>query len=76
MSTKEALQQSRLLRGVHRTLTGLHPALESVIAALVGLLAGAILMAVWRKEAEEQCPGPLRSGLAVRQRRLASVLPG
>jgi len=47
MSTKEALQQSRLLRGVHRTLTGLHPALESVIAALVGLLAGAILMAMW-----------------------------
>ncbi|MBU1050594.1 ABC transporter permease [Candidatus Bipolaricaulota bacterium] len=47
MSIKETQQQSRLLRGVHRTLTGLHPALESLIAALVGLLVGAILMAVW-----------------------------
>jgi len=47
MSISEAQQQSRLLRGVHRTLTGLHPALESLIAALVGLLIGAILMAVW-----------------------------
>lgn len=47
MSTKEALQQSRLLRGVHRTLTGLHPMLESLIAASVGLLVGAILMYVW-----------------------------
>ena len=47
MSVTEAQQQSRLLRGVHRTLTGLHPALESVVAALVGLIAGAILMAAW-----------------------------
>lgn len=47
MSIREAQQQSRLLRGIHRTLTGLHPALESLIAALVGLLVGAILMAVW-----------------------------
>ena len=47
MSTNEAQQPSRLLRGVRRTLTGLHPALESLIAALVGLLVGAILMAVW-----------------------------
>lgn len=47
MSIKEAQQQSRLLRGIHRTLTGLHPALESLIAAMVGLLVGAILMAVW-----------------------------
>ncbi|MEE8592717.1 MAG: ABC transporter permease [Candidatus Bipolaricaulota bacterium] len=47
MSAKEGLQQSRLLRGVHRTLTGLHPALESLIAALVGLLVGAILMYLW-----------------------------
>jgi len=39
--------ESRLLRGVHRTLTGLHPALESLIAALVGLLVGAILMYIW-----------------------------
>lgn len=37
----------RLLRGVHRTLTGLHPALESVLAAVVGLLVGAVLMYVW-----------------------------
>ena len=47
MSTKEAQQQSRLLHGVRRTLTGLHPALESLIAALAGLLVGAILMYVW-----------------------------
>lgn len=37
----------RFLRGVHRTLTGLHPALESVLAAVVGLLVGAALMYVW-----------------------------
>ena len=47
MSSKETLQQSRLLRGIHRTLTGLHPALESLIAASVGLLVGAILMYTW-----------------------------
>jgi len=47
MSSKEALQQSRLLRGTRRTLTGLHPVLESLIAALVGLLVGAILMYIW-----------------------------
>jgi len=47
MSAEEARQQSRLLRGVRRTLTGLHPALESLIAALVGLLVGAILMYIW-----------------------------
>ncbi|MFC2079280.1 ABC transporter permease [Candidatus Bipolaricaulota bacterium] len=47
MSTNELQRQSRLLRGVHRTLTGLHPALESLIAALVGLLVGAILMYAW-----------------------------
>ncbi len=47
MSIKEAQQQSRLLRGIHRTLTGLHPVLESLIAALVGLLVGAILMYTW-----------------------------
>ena len=40
-------QSSRLLRGVHKTLTGLHPALESVLAAVVGLLIGALLMAIW-----------------------------
>ncbi len=38
---------SRLLRGVHKTLTGLHPALESVLAAVVGLLIGALLMHIW-----------------------------
>ena len=47
MSTKETPQQSRLLRGIHQTLTGLHPALESIVAGLVGLLAGAILMYIW-----------------------------
>lgn len=36
-----------LLRGVHRTLTGLHPALESVLAGVVGLLIGAVLMYIW-----------------------------
>lgn len=35
------------MRGVHRTLTGLHPAMESVLAAVVGLLAGAALMYIW-----------------------------
>ncbi len=39
--------RSKLLRGVHRTLTGLHPALESVLAGVVGLLIGAILMYIW-----------------------------
>lgn len=38
---------SRLLRGVHRTLTGLHPAFESVLAAIVGLLFGALVMWLW-----------------------------
>jgi simple sugar transport system permease protein len=36
-----------LLRGVHRTVTGLHPALESVVAGIVGLLIGALLMYIW-----------------------------
>ncbi len=39
--------ESRLLRGVHGTLTGLSPALESLLAAVVGLLIGAILMYIW-----------------------------
>jgi simple sugar transport system permease protein len=39
--------ESRLLRGAHRTLTGLHPAFESLIAAVVGLLVGAVLMYIW-----------------------------
>ena len=32
---------------VHRTLTGLNPAIESLLAAAVGLIIGAILMLVW-----------------------------
>jgi len=47
MSNKEPTMQSRLLRGAHRTLTGLHPALESLLAAVVGLLVGAILMYIY-----------------------------
>jgi len=47
MSEIQRTTQSRLLRGVHRTLTGLHPALESVLAGLLGLLVGALLMWIW-----------------------------
>jgi len=47
MTAQEAQQQSRLLRGIHRTVTGLHPALESLIAAVAGLLVGALLMVIW-----------------------------
>ncbi len=47
MSEAESTKVPRYLRGVHRTLTGLHPALESVIAAIVGLLAGALVMWLW-----------------------------
>jgi ABC-type uncharacterized transport system permease subunit len=47
MSGNESTPQSRLLRGAHRTLTGLHPALESLLAAIVGLLVGAILMYIY-----------------------------
>ena len=47
MSQNETSAQSRLLRGAHRTLTGLSPALESLLAAIVGLLVGALLMAVY-----------------------------
>jgi len=47
MSETQGATRSRLLRGAHRTLTGLHPALESVLAAVVGLLIGAILMYIW-----------------------------
>ncbi len=32
---------------VHRTLTGLNPVIESLLAAVVGLLVGAILMLIW-----------------------------
>jgi simple sugar transport system permease protein len=47
MSRNESAVESRLLRGVHRTLTGLHPAFESLLAAVVGLLVGAILMYIY-----------------------------
>ncbi|MDD5263556.1 MAG: ABC transporter permease [Candidatus Bipolaricaulis sp.] len=45
--TENPVRESRLLRGVHRTVTGLHPALESLVAAIVGLLIGALLMYIW-----------------------------
>ncbi|MCX6093768.1 MAG: ABC transporter permease [Candidatus Bipolaricaulota bacterium] len=45
--TENPARESRLLRGVHRTVTGLHPALESIVAAIVGLLIGAVLMYIW-----------------------------
>ncbi len=47
MSEQDVKTQSRLLRGAHRTLTGLHPALESLLAAIIGLLIGAALMYLW-----------------------------
>ncbi len=47
MMPREGQPGGRLLRGVHRTLTGLHPALESVLAAVLGLLVGAALMYIW-----------------------------
>ncbi len=47
MSSSPSTVVSRLLRGAHRTLTGLHPALESLLAAIVGLLVGALLMAIY-----------------------------
>ena len=47
MSEQTTPTQSRLLRGVHRTVTGLNPALESLLAGVVGLLIGALLMYLW-----------------------------
>ena len=47
MSESKRSIESRLLRGAHRTLTGLSPAVESLLAAVVGLLIGAILMYIW-----------------------------
>ncbi|MBC7221191.1 ABC transporter permease [Candidatus Bipolaricaulota bacterium] len=47
MTGNEGQPGGWLLRGAHRTLTGLHPALESVLAAVVGLLVGAVLMYIW-----------------------------
>jgi len=47
MSEPTATKESRLLRGVHKTVTGLHPVLESLLAGIVGLLIGALLMYIW-----------------------------
>ena len=47
MTGEDVRPGGKFLRGVHRTLTGLHPALESVLAAVVGLLVGAVLMYIW-----------------------------
>ena len=44
MTEQQGRSESRLLRGAHRTLTGLHPVFESLLAAIVGLLIGALLM--------------------------------
>ncbi len=38
---------TKLLKGPHRTLTGLSPALESVLAGILGLLVGAVIMYIW-----------------------------
>ena len=40
------------------------------------LVLDALLMAVWRRKPDERGAGPLGSGLAVRELRLAAVLPG
>lgn len=47
MTGSEVQPGGRFRRGVHRTLTGLHPAAESVLAAVGGLLVGAVLMYIW-----------------------------
>jgi len=47
MSSEVTRNSSRLWRATSRTLTGLNPALESVLAGVVGLLAGALLMWIW-----------------------------
>ncbi len=47
MSSEVTKSSSRLWRATGRTLTGLTPALESVLAGVVGLLVGALLMWVW-----------------------------
>lgn len=47
MNSEGAQQQPRSLALARRMLTGLHPALESLLAGLVGLLVGAILMWIW-----------------------------
>lgn len=47
MSSEVTKSPSRLWRATGRTLTGLNPALESVLAGVVGLLVGALLMWIW-----------------------------
>jgi len=47
MSSVESSAQSRWLRGIRRTVTGLHPVSESLLAAVVGLLVGAVLMYIY-----------------------------
>ncbi|MEW5826605.1 MAG: ABC transporter permease [Candidatus Bipolaricaulota bacterium] len=47
MSDQDIIRSTKLLRGARRTLTGLHPVFESFLAALIGLLIGAVLMYIW-----------------------------
>lgn len=47
MSEQSTPKTSRLLRGVHQTVTGLNPVFESLLAGVVGLLIGALLMYIW-----------------------------
>jgi general nucleoside transport system permease protein len=47
MSRESVGNTSRPLDIARRTLTGLNPAIESLLAAIVGLLIGAILMWIW-----------------------------
>ncbi|MEA3239885.1 MAG: ABC transporter permease [Candidatus Bipolaricaulota bacterium] len=47
MSSEVTKSSSRLWKATGRTLTGLTPALESVLAGVVGLLVGALLMWIW-----------------------------
>jgi len=47
VSAEKKTLESRLLRGAHKTLTGLTPALESVLAAIIGLFIGALVMWLW-----------------------------
>lgn len=47
MNTRAERLEPRLRGAARRTLTGLNPALESLLAGGVGLLIGAILMWIW-----------------------------
>lgn len=66
----------RLLRGVHRTLTGFHPALESVLAAVVGLLVGAVLMYIWGYDPWQAYWGLLRGAYGGQYEIASSVARG